>query len=276
MRQVNDIRQHSATVGTQRMRATLRRLGSLGVALLLVASFSPAGHIEPVAAETTGDALAWDNTPSLGNSWPYELTGVPGQTIKLHGTGRFGVQWGFAPTATYAALTPAVCTVDGSVVSVLATGECGIRVSIPGDHLFAAASADTSFTVGAQRIFIGGSWVAPSAVPSTMSPYPYETRSLIPQQPAACTGIVRESLGSSNQVELGLPVGRRARQGAGRNPNPARIAWPSGPASQSRNAAATAPFADDLTTTPAYVAGTFAESGTAIVTTLPEAFASVT
>ena len=39
--------------------------------------------------------------------------------------------------------------------------------------------------------------------------------------------------------------------GGGRNPNEARIAWPSGPANQVRKAWAAAAFLDALTTTPA-------------------------
>ena len=45
---------------------------------------------------------------------------------------------------------------------------------------------------------------------------------------------------------------------------------------RSRNALAAAAFFDALTTTPAYVAGTFAVSGTSIVVTLVDALASVT
>src|SRR4029077_17594883 len=68
---------------------------------------------------------------------------------------------------------------------------------------------------------------------------------------------------------------RAADHDGGRNPNVARIAWPSGPASQVRNAPAAAAFVEAFTTTPAYVAGTFAAAGTASVVTFEEAFASV-
>ncbi len=55
-----------------------------------------------------------------------------------------------------------------------------------------------------------------------------------------------------------------------------RIAWPSGPANQARNACAAAWFAEAFTTTPPYVAGTLAASGTATVVTFVDVFASVT
>ena len=52
----------------------------------------------------------------------------------------------------------------------------------------------------------------------------------------------------------GLPPGRPAASSittGGRKPKPLRIAWPSGPANQSRKALAAAAFFDALTTTPA-------------------------
>src|SRR6185437_13783917 len=72
------------------------------------------------------------------------------------------------------------------------------------------------------------------------------------------------------------PSHRLGDQSAGgRKPNVWRIACPSGPASQSRNAWAVGACADAFTTTPAYVAGTFAVSGIATVATLVDARASV-
>ena len=155
MRQVNGIRQRPATMGRMRTRAATRRLSSLGVALLLVAGFSPAGRVEQVAAETPGNALGWDNPPFLSGNWPYLAAGIPGQTIDVHAAG-FSVQWGYAPTVTYTALTPEICTLDGAHVTIQSTGECTFHASIPGDQMFAASGSDLSFVVGAQQIQTAG------------------------------------------------------------------------------------------------------------------------
>jgi len=65
-------------------------------------------------------------------------------------------------------------------------------------------------------------------------------------------------------------------QGTGMKPNDDRIAPPSGPASQLRNARASSGCRDALTTTPPRVTGTLASAGTGIATTRSEAFPSVT
>ena len=54
----------------------------------------------------------------------------------------------FLPVS-FSALTPAVCSVSGTTVTVVAAGTCTVRASQPGNAVFAPApNLDQSFTVG--------------------------------------------------------------------------------------------------------------------------------
>lgn len=52
-------------------------------------------------------------------------------------------------TPSFASITPAICTVSGSTVSLIATGTCTVTATVPATSVYASGFAQYSFTVGA-------------------------------------------------------------------------------------------------------------------------------
>ena len=103
------------------------------------------------------------------------------QTITFPRTTQQNLTYGVAPfsvaatsssglTVMFASITPAVCTVAGSVVTIAAAGTCTVAASQPGNGDYAAApTVDQSFTVSPDPQTI--TFLAPSNVTLGVAPF---------------------------------------------------------------------------------------------------------
>ena len=104
------------------------------------ANYNPAPDVEQtIAVQQKQQTLDfWSPGPHILGSPPFPLSAAASSGLPV----------------AFSSLTPAICTVNGAYLTMVAEGTCTVRASQPGNALYQAASGDQSFPISSGLVLV--------------------------------------------------------------------------------------------------------------------------